>query len=194
MQTHYNKIKKLYNHLGYDLPDGNTMPTTCELLKRQILIDAESEEMRWAPNLPNLLHELTDIITLALGTAAMAGFTANQLNMAMELVTEANMRKTVVNGVITKPEGWEPADLSPCFFVEKDYPEWYKENYRPPHEIGYRYVKLGELTPKGSQVYHTDNYLHRPPFWLNSSLIGCKKRNTSTLVRVPANHPITIQP
>jgi hypothetical protein len=201
MQTQYNKIKELYNHLGYVLPDGNINLAKSIRLHRAFLIEDETTEMVNAPNLQNLLHELTDILTLTLGTAAMAGFTANQLQMAMELVTDANMRKTVVDGVITKPEGWQPADLGPCFFLEKDYPEYWKaynwhrfnngKNFEPPkHEIGYRYVKFNEVIGFNSEKYNIYESFWEPFQYI----IETKVYYNSNLYRVPANHPITIQP
>lgn len=194
MQTTYNKIQALYTSLGYELPSENVMPPDDILLERNILIDAEANEMRFAPDLPNLLGELVDILTLTLGTAAMAGFTANQLVMAMELITEANSKKVLVDGVLTKPEGWKAPDLAPCLFMEKEYPEYYVTPHKPPHEVGYRYLLAQEIMPNISEYFDGRKWRKYENAYRNDELVFAPEPNSiyTPLYRVPANHPITL--
>lgn len=81
-----------------------------ERISRRIEELAEQSKAYCRKDRAKVLDALVDDVYYAIGEAYLAGFNFNE---AWRRVHDANMRKVrPVDGGPSKPEGWEPADLS----------------------------------------------------------------------------------
>lgn len=194
MQNQYQAIQAQYKNIT-TLPETVNVPDKEDLsiasgfiLMTASMIDENTEPL-------DILRDAVAITNMGLAIIALCGFTANQLQIAMDIINTSNSKRIDDDGDMVNPNMWEKLDLSPCMFVETEYPEWYINQNKPPHEIGYRYLKKGENYPKteilqyydGKKwVMHTSHKMYNVCFMPESSIY-------SLLHRVPANYPIKFE-
>jgi len=130
----FNKIQEFRRAFGFPVPDEATPLEITEKQYQCRMITDEVVELSEATNLIDQLGEALDIVWLAKSAIAGIGFSEHQYKMAMEILAQANMAKIwpdgkahfSESGKILKPDGWQKPDYSPCFFLEKDCPEYYQ--------------------------------------------------------------------
>jgi hypothetical protein len=199
MQQQYNQVREFLQLAEPQILNRETQLTDSDKAEQLRLLDCTAK-----------------LIYACINRAINSGLTANQLQMAFTILHEANMAKVWPDGkihrnennVYLEPEGWQKPDLGPCFFVEKGYPEYYKNhierwannpeqqrfglNYWPEPVIGYRWVNPGEILPDliCDEWMYNEGWKQYKPHWGWHT----KPSDTGSLYRVPANYPITIQP